>query len=292
MLHARCLALAALVLAACPAGENGGLRADAALPDASVQPQRPDASPAEPDADLADLADAAPLDAAQPDAAAPDAGPVQGPACPAWVSDVDTISPPNSAVMATVESGFLVLGTVGDGEGFCGTAINQAPCERIKIFQRSLRGDFDVTLEVSVIDGAGDFSGPSLFLSLDHSFAAFYKTSIYGSGDGQSGKLSVASRVGGVQEQEVKPVSTTAATLRARRVGGQLTLSGSAGGKTLSKVVDGVTADLVVGVSLSDGETVEPIVAAFPSFTVFGGGGGVVSDDFGCDRVIASEGGE
>jgi hypothetical protein len=81
--------------------------------------------------------------------------------------------------------------------------------------------------------------------------------------------------------------STTRATLRVSRTGTVVTFSSTADGDTLEETTSTfATGDLVVGLGLVGGAADRPITARVSRFTVIGGGGDVLSDEFDCPAVL------
>jgi len=260
------------LLSACPGG------GDDAPPPPDGRTNRADASPTDPDA--------APPDAQEPDAAPdaiPDAipdAPDGSPGCSPWIVDVNSAAGAGATFGARVEGGVLVLSAQGDTSGNCSS--NEEPCDSIKIFQRSLRGDFDVTVEVDGLDSAAAFEGVSLFLSTRGAFNRFSAASILG-GVGHP-ILSVENRgFGSSQQSTIAP--STRATLRVRRVDGKVTLSGVSGDESIEMPNLILGDELQVGVSLDQGSS-PAISARIASFTVTGGGGTVCSDGFDSDATL------
>jgi hypothetical protein len=252
-----------------PAADAGGrTAADAALDAAAADPDAgPDAAPP----------DATPADAGPPDA---DLSSDAAPGCSLW--SIDRIQ--HEDVSARVENGALVLSFSGASQN-CVESV--APCGPIKVYQRTLHGDFDVSAQVESVDGAGLFAGLSLFVSFGiTSSDPYLSASVFG-GSHTSTNLIMQDNPGlfggGGSNSMATTISGTAATLRIRRTGNHVVLSGVAGNDSVELPATG-SEDLVVGLALVTGFGHDPTMTArVSSFTVVGGGGSIASDDFDCN---------
>ncbi len=138
---------------------------------------------------------------------------------------------------------------------------------------------FEVAVEVEAVAGARAFEGVDLFLvgPGNHGFLTVATTSIWG-GTGFLPNLSVSNG----NSQRARGVDSTRATLRARRVGHEIRISGTVGDQTLEMGPVFLPAELVVGIAVNGGTADRAVTGRIGSFTVTGGGGQVVSDGFDC----------
>jgi hypothetical protein len=161
---------------------------------------------------------------------------------------------PGATASAVVTGGELVLRAEGPPDLACTSIVGR--CASIDVFQRGLRGDFDVTLDVA------SFSGPP------HTFV-FLFAEIEG------------------QLQHVDIGDDEPLRLRIHRENDRLVMSWQRPGEAEHADMDEYWPfDLRVGIGLIRSGSAEPTVAHLTGFQVTGGGGQVKADAFDEDGTL------
>ncbi len=260
-----------------PPPDAAPLPPDAAVPppppDASVPPP-PDAAASPPDAEVPSAPDAQPPDADLPECRQ------------LWKTEANG-SLPAGSTRARIDDGTLFLSSSGSPPGIgCGPG-QQRPCLDTKVFQKLLRGDFDVVVEVDGLDEARNEDGVYLFVAAQgNGGSGLVMASIQGF-DVAPYALALSEHRPGSFTLRRTSASTTRSTLRIRRSAGLITFSAQADGLPFEHTTDiFTTTDLAVGIGMRGGSVDRPITARVASFTVTGGGSDVVSDDFECDDSV------
>jgi hypothetical protein len=226
----------------------------------ACQPDHEEPAPldaaAEPD--VAAMPDAAPDAEGRPDAAADvDAMPTV-PGCAAWRVDVDNLNPPGTSESAVFEDGALVLRNSGDSSPECSS--HRPPCRAIKVYQQPLRGDFDITIEISELEG--DAGQAALWLSLARTDAIIDYSGIGLLAPDAPGKL------------------------RVRRVGDRATFSAETAGWSQTGSPVDMRGDLLVAIGLEHGSSTTPVRARIERFVVESSAGEVAADEFDCQGTL------